>query len=337
MQVLIVFALLFSGCGHAGGQERQRDLFPLPLAKGPPGLPPPELCGSAGLDGKGTDELLGWAREATLALNQLSGQGSKQKGAPPLAASRVADSLTLEFLRMPKPPDDLTSDESALQQILQKSGIYTDARPDLATYSKDNVSWPSKGAQPVPLVDFLWPADRERLCAWEEKLLRSTDDAQTLREASGIKKPYCDATLFGSQKRYAHFLRELEDRGLLRWRIANGEVGKLGVFFVKKKDGTNRIVFDTRIINFDFVDPPATRLPSGAAISAIESPSDEEFYVATGDIQNCFYTMEVPTGLSDRFTLPTIAAGAVGKQLCQGQQVSSSPHKILRLMGIRLR
>ena len=35
-----------------------------------------------------------------------------------------------------------------------------------------------------------------------------------------------------------------------------------GIFFVRKKNGSQRLIFDTRILNRKFVDPPSTDLPS---------------------------------------------------------------------------
>ena len=47
------------------------------------------------------------------------------------------------------------------------------------------------------------------------------------------------------EKVYGDFLKELHDRGLIRW----GHYAKprLGMFFVKKKNGKLRLIFDTRV------------------------------------------------------------------------------------------
>ena len=51
----------------------------------------------------------------------------------------------------------------------------------------------------------------------------------------------------------------------------------LGMFFVRKKDGSQRFIFDTRVANCHFRKPPRTHLPTAAALSSVEcSPDDED-------------------------------------------------------------
>eukprot|EP00959_Pyramimonas_sp_CCMP1952_P178802 3737445-Pyramimonas_sp.AAC.1 len=54
----------------------------------------------------------------------------------------------------------------------------------------------------------------------------------------------------------------------------SGQPHTVGLFFVPKKSGALRIIFDTRAANCKFLDPPATRLPSAASFGAIEAPAD---------------------------------------------------------------
>ena len=59
-------------------------------------------------------------------------------------------------------------------------------------------------------------------------------------------KPYNDPVLFASQESYASFLARLDAVGMLSWKNTktNKVDGALGIFFVKKKDGSLRIIFD---------------------------------------------------------------------------------------------
>ena len=98
----------------------------------------------------------------------------------------------------------------------------------------------------------------------------------------------------------------MHSKGMIRYRRAFQDRGVLGIFFVAKKDGRIRIIFDTRILNTKFRDPPSTRLPSAAAISSLEVPSHSELYVATGDLANAFYCFSVPDDISDMFSMPSI-------------------------------
>eukprot|EP00959_Pyramimonas_sp_CCMP1952_P149979 3138347-Pyramimonas_sp.AAC.1 len=45
----------------------------------------------------------------------------------------------------------------------------------------------------------------------------------------------------------------------------------VGLFFVKKKHQVQRIIFDARLANCDFMPPPSTHLPSAAAFAKLET------------------------------------------------------------------
>ena len=79
---------------------------------------------------------------------------------------------------------------------------------------------------------------------------------------------------------------------------------------------------DTRLLNLRFLDPPSTKLPTAAALSAIEVPVDQDLFVGTGDISNAFYNMRVPDDLSDMFSMPTIRARYLGVTELEGVPIS---------------
>ena len=76
--------------------------------------------------------------------------------------------------------------------------------------------------------------------------------------------------MFSSLAVYADFCRQLMARNLVRLTKAGNRKGDLGVFFVEKKGDKIRLIMDTRILNLRFVDPPSTKLPTAAALSALE-------------------------------------------------------------------
>ena len=139
-------------------------------------------------------------------------------------------------------------------------------------------------------------------------MLRDKQDFRQHISNSKTCKPYCDPSLFASRKTYADFLLRLHLAGMLKFRRASGSQGSLGVFFVKKKDGTLRIIFDTRKLNLRFKDPPKTQLPTASAFSQLECPADANLFIAGGDIRNACYGLSVPEDISNMFTLPFISA-----------------------------
>ena len=91
---------------------------------------------------------------------------------------------------------------------------------------------------------------------------------------------------------------------MVRWTLGRTSRGRLGIFFVRKKDGKIRIILDTRLTNLLFLDPPSTRLATAGALSRLEFLDDGELFVASGDVQRAFYHLEVPEELSDFFWTP---------------------------------
>ena len=73
-----------------------------------------------------------------------------------------------------------------------------------------------------------------------------------------------------------------------------------------------------------FVDPPAVELAIGSALAEIATDDGSEWYVASLDIANAFYSLALPPELCKYFCLPSRTAGALGVSEVAGQPVSSS-------------
>lgn len=101
-------------------------------------------------------------------------------------------------------------------------------------------------------------------------MLRDAEDARSVRQQLGIQRAFIEPSLISDAATYGAFLSHLARSGMLGFSIADGRRGALGVFFVSKKDGRLRLIFDTRILNCSFREPPRTALPSTAAFSAVE-------------------------------------------------------------------
>ena len=123
------------------------------------------------------------------------------------------------YQRLPKPPDLDGSDEAQLESLIQKSGVYSEERADLAAYNEALVAWPDEGSKPIPIDDILPEGDREVFVGWRTHLLVDQSIAKSLVADSGIKRPYCDPVLSRSHRKYVSFLKGLQSRNLLRWRV----------------------------------------------------------------------------------------------------------------------
>ena len=228
-----------------------------------------------------------WRRDAHDALNDLGGfTSSAGDSAPKVGAGThlAMDVVASAFDDLVKPCSPLPSPDEALRELLSSTTAYHGASTVLP-YAKDLVSWPPVGSHPVPLAAGLSEADRTWLAEWKAHLLPEThsipstvnDNVQSTSNFTTnakhipsspsnpkTKKAYCDPVLFSSGENYADFLKRLEAAGMLKWRRAGREKGVLGVFFVKKKNGTLRC--DTRVLNQSF-NPPPSHSPSVIGVS----------------------------------------------------------------------
>ena len=284
---------------------RQRDIFPIPTFDNISyDRHAVSHCTRKRLSRK--NKVLAWANEGITVLNRVGSDlplsaSNKPSGASILAAQNILNA----YKSMPPPPADFCS-EGALTELLNTSGFYTSCRTDIQSYAKDLVSWPSAGAKAVELQHHLDGANRELLLDWRTAMLRTPQDFTQYIANSTPLKPYIDPELAGSPLSYSGFLERLHEAGMLRFRLAQEKSGALGLFFIKKKDGTLRLIFDTRKLNRRFKEPPHTDLPTASAMSHLECVPDNPVFLGSGDIKNAFYSLKVPTSLSDMFTLPLI-------------------------------
>lgn len=147
-----------------------------------------------------------------------------------------------------------------------------------------------------------------------------------------------DAVLKNNPVAYGDLLATLQKAGMLAWDFASSNDYELGVFCVITKDLQHlRLVFDTRLINTRFVPPPRTALPSPASFVGIETVLDKSLLMASGDIANCFYAIEMPSELQRMFSLKPVAAryARMGGQLLGGRR--ATPAGPSRLGAITMR
>ena len=186
---------------------------------------------------------------------------------------------------------------------LQKSGYVHDVTDGVkAVYQPGNVSLPQGGAGLVDMMSILPPHLHAQL----------SDGSQMLRdeiEVEELLKEIGPAQAMGTvlQRRgflYGKFLGELIDNGILE--VAGTVRATAGVFFVKRKDGKARLIFDTRVPNAHFRSPPATRLASGDALSELNMHGLEGCFLDGCDVEVCFYQYLLPAWARAYFCLPAI-------------------------------
>ena len=193
--------------GECLSSSGQRDLLPVPtfVARG---AVDPDLPRHAKRRFVKTAGHVEWANAGLRSLNELHGDGtsvpphtqSSAFGNAPFLCStpgRTSVSpqqhlcrqrLLKSYQAMGSPPD--VSDAGALSELCIKCiPGYTDGeRSTLRPYSKDSVSWPPRGYNPVPLAEAVRGGDRKWIGQWQRHLLRPEDEAKQLREMAAMSK-----------------------------------------------------------------------------------------------------------------------------------------------------
>ncbi len=296
----LLFLILFQCSGATAGVVndtfRSRNILPLP-----------ELPGDGGGAGS-SDFWKPFANQGIKALNELSGcidiQNFPKKKTT--RAQRRVHQLVSDAYRTAYPDPSCFAECDGLQGLCSSSRLYSTGKSAVMPYAEGNISWPQVDSSPVPLMDCLPKADSEWLGSWHEHML--------VRDGGGSNDDICtyvDPVLKNDMKAYGRFLSELHNRNMVKFRPAHDKEGILGIFFVKKKSGQLRLIFDTRRMNKLFKEPPKTDLPSADAFTRLETPEGQEFLIGSGDLANAFYTLAVPPDLAEHFTLPVIKAGTL--------------------------
>lgn len=302
----------------AGTAARQRDLFPLPPLGTHSGISfgPDDIVQRRS---RRSRDISRWAASAVDALNELAGRGRPTGGhTSAVVQQRTLTCVKDAFLRLPPPPPDIRLGKRALQDLLAACRLYCSERQDVQSYEKGRVSWPQVGAAPIDVLPLLPDADRAQLADWRQRLLRDPDEQLRGRQACGVLRPYMDPILRTQPRVYHDFITELAARGHIVFERTDSTDFTVGCFCVLKKSGSLRLVFDTRLANTQFIDPPVTALPSAAAFAAVEAEAIDDnrhCYMATADISNAFYNMMFPQDMWGCFSLPPVSTLSLPRDL----------------------
>ena len=190
-----------------------------------------------------------WADQCIDVLNDLWGSKGLSWPATSLPAmSRACMQGILEAVKECGSAPVELKPEGAFRKLLGGSEGYSDTRPDLSGFSLDLISWPEVGSALCDITDLLPPDDRIRLESWEAPMLRGVAEAAALAEECGITSPFSDPALLRNPDTYGKCLREMHQRKLVVFDTDDGAPAALGIFFVREKDGSLLIIFDTRLL-----------------------------------------------------------------------------------------
>ncbi|CAK0896604.1 unnamed protein product [Prorocentrum cordatum] len=296
------------------GLDWARDLLPLPsgrcLADLLEGLSPAGLGVSRCADRRRSRRraAVAWLQDGISTLNVLGGRGEEwgPKVLPGAIQRQAVASLARAYFAVPLPPDDLTASGawSALRGCGSGYAVAGVVAGEFATYQRGRLALPAVGNQAIDLVRCL-PDHYQKLLEDSGRAIR-LPAVCTKDVAAGVDElgPAMDPILARSPIKYAEFLMSAYESGVVE--PATEVRSFVGVFFVRKKDGSLRIIFDPRNTNSQFVPPDSVALTSPEALGDLELPAGQRLWVSEGDVENCYCQFLLPDDLRADFALPAV-------------------------------
>ena len=311
------FAAIFVFLHVMLGGDRSRDVFPLPFLSESP-LRNQKLSHGTARRIHKSNAVTGRVNKAVLALNSMYFGSSKIWGKSvvdnisdlPLVQQDAMRHLMRSIKQLGPPPSDACS-QGAMNALQAAGSSYDEPSPDVGlvvNMELDKLSLPSGNVANVRLHDNLTGPIRDMMVDVDNHLLQDASLWTDIEVEASKIKTYDDPLLCHRQG-YLGFLRQLFKSGVLGF--TSTVRGRVGAFAVSKKpklvEGKTverqRLVLDCRAVNLQFRDPPRTELGSLASLSEMFIPEGSRLYVATADIQDCFYACDCPAGLEQFFCL----------------------------------
>ena len=220
-------------------------------------------------------------------------------------------------------------------------------RGDIWPAEVEKISLPPAGTQPS-YIGRASQVVHEYLTDYKVRMLKPKAEIQELRllHAKQGKTPYVDPTL---ERDMLALTVRMAKSGMLT-AVKRTEM-TIGLFTVVKKitdagELVLRLVFDQRVPNEYWLNPPWTPLSGPGAFAAIDLSTEEKMdwstWIVQGDIPDCFYRWGVPDEFSEWFVVPGVTFDAVKNALMQENEAAvvdqlRSGRKDEELVGVGLR
>ena len=240
--------------------------------------------------------------EGLQALNWLAGLG-KDAGTVSQLTGPVHDRLaSLIAERGPPVPEHCTNE--AVSALLGAEVGYDHGDATLATYLKGHVSLPDS-VDGAPFAHEVGPQQcRDLLVGFEEQMLLSDDDFLVATDHEPAPKLHMDPVLDKNATEYREFVMDLYSRGLVHFTQDPKEF--CTVFFVRKKNGSLRLVVDARRSNRRFRKPPGVAMATPESFARMETTGRDDVFVATTDVKDCFHRLRITSEFGKYFCLPPL-------------------------------
>ena len=208
------------------------------------------------------------------------------------------------------PPDGQPQAKEALRELLGASTSgYLGKKCTVEPYVESLVSWPAVGFRPRSLDGLLESSLSEEVNGLHPTFVEKPAAVRARRREVRAASAYQDPA-FRDRGTYVSFVKQLASRGLLRFGLTSRE--RVTAFFVEKKGGKIRLIFDCRRTNDWFTVPRKVRLISGSSFALMDVSPTTCLYAGGLDVKDAFYRLELPEVLSPYFSLDFVTAGEMG-------------------------
>ncbi|CAK0795370.1 unnamed protein product, partial [Prorocentrum cordatum] len=260
------------------------------------------------------------ANQAIYTLNDLAGseRGSSvsQPGEGRAPHGAVQRRVYAAAAAMGPPP--ALSPSGALQE-LRGCTVYEDVQSTVVPYDDMKASLPMSGNRPVPLAELFGAGGQAEVDGFlGSHLLKSEAASHNLKGAP--RETYMDEVLRNSPRAYQRLVKRLERARMIDYTVQPQEFCSL--FFVRKKNGSQRLVVDCRRSNCWFSAADPVQLSTGAGHGNLEVPDGARLCVGHVDIKDAFYHFELPERVRNLFALPAVPAWVAGLAEVGGVRVS---------------
>ena len=291
------------------GDARQRDLLPLPLVEEPP---PPARHLSRPVKQRVLRRRAAAVRcnQSIETLNSLycSSDERMQVRQSSIEASASLLARFNSFSLDGHASDAEEAVRSLLGDNLAYNGNLGKIPTALASYEQRRVSLPRSPGPLTQAVDVLDPEASSTLRKFRKEMMHDENSYARRVESEGKILSYTDPKLRNDSE-YLGFIRMLYDESLISFTTTPREFS--GIFFVKKKDGSQRFICDCRAANQRFLRCPAMPIGGSASWSALRSDRGRPFYTAQFDIRSYFFRIGIPLELGEYFSFRQVPSSFV--------------------------
>ncbi|CAK0841156.1 unnamed protein product, partial [Prorocentrum cordatum] len=257
-----------------------------------------------------------WLQDGVATLNALGGRGEAWGlKVMPGAIQRQAVASLASAYYVPPPPDDPTTSGawSALRGCGSGYACGGVVAGEFAACQRGRLALPAVGNQAIDLVGCR-PDHYQKLLGDCGRAIRLpaayTQDGAAMADELGIAM---DPILSRSPRQFAEFLNSVYESGVVEPATEVRNV--VGFFFVRKKAGSLRVIFEPRKTSAQFAPPDGVALASPEALGDMELPAGQRLWVSEGGVENCCYQCLLPVDLRADFALPAAPRRALPRRM----------------------